>query len=128
MGAWGIDRPSVSGSVAAVVETTSGSERSADCGLISFDALRGVTEVAGGGLYAARPGFVKRVGWRSSYNPNAKPLATQDIWTEGARGLQLHYPLAIVNCHPSSSHRPLTNLVPAFAAAAWLEVDASHLE
>ena len=74
--AWGIDLPSVGGSIAGVVEITSGSERSADCGLVRFDALRGMTEVAGGGLYAARPGFGKRAGCKSSYNPNAKPPAT----------------------------------------------------
>src|ERR1044072_3483787 len=71
MGAWSIDPPSVSiSAAAAVVKITGGCARSADCGLVS------VTDVARGGLYAARPGFVKRVGWRSSYNPNENPPAT----------------------------------------------------
>jgi hypothetical protein len=35
-----------------------------------------VITVASGGLYAASPGLLLRVGWRSSYSPNAKHPAT----------------------------------------------------
>ena len=39
--AWGIDLPSVVGSIAGVVEITSGSGKFTDRGLASFDALKG---------------------------------------------------------------------------------------
>jgi hypothetical protein len=76
IGGFGIDRPSVSGSVAGVAEITRDSEKSAESGLHRFDSLVGMTDAAVGALYAARPAFVKRIGCRSPYNPNAKPPTT----------------------------------------------------
>jgi len=102
IGGFGMDRPSVSGSVAGVVAITVGSVRSVNWGLSRLDGLPGMTEGTAEGLYAARPELAYRVGCRSAYNPNPKPLATADTRTEGTRGPQRHPPRAIVYSHPSS--------------------------
>ena len=71
-----VDRPVVSGSDMMTSALAPGWAMVAGEDAARRDGSPWVITVASGGLYAASPGLLLRVGWRSSYSPNAKHPAT----------------------------------------------------
>jgi hypothetical protein len=67
-GSWGDDTPTVSGSGSALATSVIASRS-------NFSGGAWAMTVRGGGLYAAKPGLINRVGCIRQYSPNAKHAA-----------------------------------------------------